>query len=150
MKHFIPLLFVLLISFVYSGCAGNGQGLDENGNPIGGDGNGLPIAFEPTFSNIQQNVFDPICTRCHVGPSAPQGMQLDAQNSYRNIVGVTSNERPDLKRVQPGDPDLSYIVHKLEGGPNIVGSQMPLNLPPLSQPTINSIRIWISRGAAQD
>ncbi|HET6267363.1 MAG TPA: hypothetical protein VFG11_06560 [Acidobacteriota bacterium] len=135
----------------WMGCAGNGQGLDQNGNPIGGGGGGgLPVAFEPTFTNIQNNVFTPICTQCHIGASAPQGLRLDEANSYASLVGVPTVESPSFLRVKPGDPDNSYIIRKLEGGPDIVGGQMPLNRTPLDQPTINAIRIWIAQGAPMD
>jgi len=132
------------------GCAGNGQGLDQNGNPIGSGNGGLPVTFPPTFSNIQQNVFTPICTQCHIGASAPEGLHLDEANSYAALVGVPSVENPAFLRVKPGDPDNSYIIRKLEGGPDIVGGQMPLNRTPLDQPTINAIRIWIAQGAPKD
>jgi hypothetical protein len=144
----IPLLLLMML---LAGCAGNGQGLDENGNPIGNDGGSpLPVAFEPTFTNIQQNVFNAICVQCHIGAAAPQGLRLDQANSYAFLIGVASVERPDLQRVRAGNPDQSYIIRKLEGGPDIAGAQMPLNLPPLSQEVINSIRVWISQGAPQN
>lgn len=145
---------VLFIIFWFSmgfGCAGNGQGLDENGNPIGTQGpGGLPVAFEPTFSNIQRNVFDAICTECHIGPGAPQGLRLDSSNAYDNLVEVRSQEKPEYFRVAPGDAVHSYLIMKLEGGPDIVGGQMPLNRPPLTQTTINAIRIWIEQGAPRN
>lgn len=146
--------FIALLALVVSlsGCAGNGKGLDENGNPIGsgGGGGGLPVAFDPTFTNIQTNVFNSICIQCHVGAAAPQGLRLDDQNSYNALVNVLSSERQDLFLVQPGSPDNSYLVRKLEGGPGIAGAQMPLNLTPLSQETINAIRVWISQGAQRN
>jgi len=146
--------FIALLALVVSlsGCAGNGKGLDENGNPVGsgGDGGNLPVAFEPTFTNIQTNVFNSICIQCHIGAAAPQGLRLDNQNSYDALVNVLSSERGDLLRVKPGDPDNSYIIRKLEGGPEIAGAQMPLNLTPLSQETINAIRVWISQGAQRN
>jgi hypothetical protein len=145
---------ILLTSILYMpGCAGNGQGLDENGNPIGsgGDGGGgLPLDFEPTFSNIQANVFNPVCQACHIGAFAPEGLRLDAANSYNQLVGIPSSERPELFRVAPGNPDASYLIHKVEGGPDIVGVLMPLNLPPLPQNTINAIRVWIAQGAPRN
>jgi hypothetical protein len=145
--------FIALLALVVSlsGCAGNGKGLDENGNPIGSGGGGnLPVAFDPTFTNIQANVFNSVCIQCHIGAAAPQGLRLDNQNSYDALVNVLSSERGDLLRVKPGDPDHSYIIRKLEGGPEIAGAQMPLNLTPLSQETINAIRVWISQGAQRN
>ena len=149
LNKYLALLLLILAIVPFTGCAGNGQGLDENGNPVGNDG-GLPVAFDPTFSNIQQNVLSAVCIECHAGSTAPEGMRLDPQNAFSNLVGVPSVERPDLLRVKPGDPDNSYIIQKLEGAPGIVGGQMPLDRPPLSQETINAIRAWIAQGAPQN
>jgi Bacterial Ig-like domain len=133
------------------GCAGNGEGLNANGVPVsggsGGGGGTLPLG--PDFEAIQQNVFTPICSPCHSGAGAPQGLMLDAAHSYADLVGVPSNEVPSLNRVKPGDPDNSYIIIKLTKGPGIVGGQMPLNETPLPQSTIDFIRQWIANGAPQ-
>src|SRR5215831_14352649 len=111
MREHLPIaaLLALIVLILISGCAGNGQGLDENGNPVGtgGGGGGGAIDFPPTFTNIQQNVFSAICIQCHIGASAPQGLQLDEAHSYSMLVNVASNEEPQLKRVDPGNPDLS-------------------------------------------
>ncbi|MEW6363580.1 MAG: hypothetical protein AB1714_02955 [Acidobacteriota bacterium] len=139
-------LGLFAVCSVIIACAGSGVGLDENGNPPG-PGGGLPVAFDPTFANIQQQVFTPICTACHAGAGAPQGLMLDEAHSYDMLRNVPSAEKPDLYRVLPGDPNSSYLVRKLEGGPDIVGAQMPLGRTPLSQPTINAIRVWIAKGA---
>jgi hypothetical protein len=148
-EHWIEILQVLAMLFCF-GCAGNGQGLDENGNPIDSGNGGLPVAFEPTFSNIQQNVFSAICIECHSGVDAPEGLRLDPQNSYNHLVNVPSAEQSDLFRVEPGNPDRSYIVRKLEGRPDISGDQMPLDRTPLDQLTINAIRVWIAQGAPRN
>ncbi len=127
------------------GCSGNGQGLDRGGRPLapGGTGGGVLTA---DFDSIQRNVFTPICTTCHAGSNAPQGLHLDAPNSYSQLVGVASAEVPALLRVKPGDPANSYIVQKLEGHA-AVGAQMPFGGPPLPAATIAVIRQWISDGA---
>lgn len=128
-------------------CAGEGTGLDEFGNPIAeGPGGGLA----PTFSSIQARIFTPICTQCHAGASAPLGFSLEAGVSYGNLVNVPSVEVPTLMRVKPGQPDSSYIVRKLEGGPGIVGGRMPLGLPPLAAEEIGALRSWIAAGALQN
>ena len=143
----LRLLGLLAFCSVITACAGNGVGLDENGNPLGPGGGGPPVAFDPTFGNIQQNVFTPICTACHAGASAPQGLMLDAAHSYDMLRNVRSSEKPDLYRVSPGNANDSYLIRKLEGGADIVGAQMPLGRTPLSQSTINAIRVWIAQGA---
>ncbi len=129
------------------GCAGNGDGLDQNGQPITPGGGGSTGPVTANFQSIQDNVFTPICSKCHIGASAPEGLQLDASHSYNSLVGVPSVEDPSLLRVKPGDPDDSYMVHKIEGLPGIVGGQMPLGETPLPQATIEAIRQWITDGA---
>jgi len=135
-----------LIAAFAAGCAGNGDGLNQNGQPLtAGGSTGGPITAD--FESIQENVFTPICSVCHIGASAPEGLQLDAAHSYNLLVGVPSNEQPNLLRVKPGDPDDSYMVHKIEGLSGIDGGQMPLNEAPLPQATIDAIRQWITNGA---
>jgi hypothetical protein len=136
----------LLLALCAAGCAGNGEGLNQNGQPLSsGGGSGGPITAD--FESIQENVFTPICSVCHIGASAPLGLQLDAAHSYNLLVGVPSVEQPTLLRVKPGDPDDSYMVHKIEGLPGITGGQMPLGETPLPQATIDAIRQWITNGA---
>jgi methionine-rich copper-binding protein CopC len=136
----------LLLLVCAAGCAGNGKGLDQNGQPIStGGATGGPVTAD--FQSIQANVFTPICSKCHIGASAPEGLQLDAGHSYNLLVGVPSNEQPSLLRVKSGDPDLSYMVRKIQGAPGIVGGQMPLGEAPLPQATIDAIRQWITNGA---
>jgi len=134
----------LLLLGCAAGCAGNGQGLDQNGQPISAGGSSGPVTAD--FQSIQDNVFTPICSKCHIGGGAPEGLQLDAAHSYNLLVGVPSAEQPALLRVKPGDPDNSYMVHKIEGV-DITGGQMPLMETPLAQPTIDAIRQWITNGA---
>jgi len=135
-----------------AGCAGNGEGLNQQGEPIGssssssgGASSGGVVTAD--FQSIQDNVFTPICSKCHIGASAPEGLQLDAAHSYNLLVGVPSVEDSSLDRVKPGDPDHSYMVLKIEGASGIVGGQMPLNETPLPQATIDAIRQWIMDGA---
>ena len=144
----LPVVFAAL-SFSMVGCAGNGAGLDANGNPISQDGTGgtVSIALSADFQSIQDNVFTPICSKCHIGAGAPEGLQLDAAHSYNLLVGVPSAEQPAFLRVKPGDPDNSYMVQKIEGLSSISGGQMPLMEKPLSQATIDAIRQWITNGA---
>ena len=127
-----------------AGCsAGSGEGLDDSGQPIGG----MPPDAS-VFQEIQDTVFTPICTACHIGATAPQGLRLDAANSYAMLVNVASEEVPTLMRVNPGNPDESYLVHKIEGTA-AVGARMPLGGPALPQDRIDLIRQWIASGAPE-
>lgn len=144
---------VPLIAGALGACAGNGEGLDQNGQPIGTPGGMTAPGGTPSgtvmadFQSIQDNVFTPICSKCHIGASAPEGLQLDAAHSYNLLVGIPSVEQPNLLRIDPSDPDASYLVLKIEGAAGISGGQMPLGEAPLPQPTIDAIRQWIVNGA---
>jgi hypothetical protein len=140
-------MVALLAAAALYGCAGNGNGLDSSGNPIT-PGSGGSGGLTADFQSIQDNVFTPICTKCHIGAGAPEGLQLDATHSYALLVGVASAEQPNVLRVAPGAPDNSYIIRKLQDTPGISGVQMPADGPPyLPQSTIDVIRQWITNGA---
>jgi hypothetical protein len=125
-------------------CAGNGEGLDANGQPLVPGSGTVPLSAD--FASIQANIFTPICSVCHIGGGAPEGLRLDAANSYDLLVGVPSTEVPSLLRVKPGDPVNSYIIQKLQGHA-AVGAQMPFGGPYLSADTIAFIQQWITNGA---
>ncbi len=103
-----------------------------------------------TLAQIQQSVFTPICSGCHTGPTSstlPGGMNLsNTQASFEALVGVASLQVPALQRVEPGDPDASYLIDKLEDT-QTVGARMPFGGQPLPQATIDQIRAWIADGA---
>ncbi|MDI3259398.1 MAG: hypothetical protein QJR02_06850 [Sinobacteraceae bacterium] len=141
---------LVLVAAWLAACSGNGEGLDENGRPLNGGG-GSGGALIADFQSIQDHVFTPICTQCHAGAGAPQGLDLSQGKSYGNLVNVPSNEVPSFLRVAPGDPNNSYLIQKLEGTA-AVGQQMPdgcpVTRPCLDSDTIAVIRQWIANGAA--
>jgi hypothetical protein len=138
---------LLAVLIGVAGCAGSGEGLDQNGQPIsaGGATSSGPITAD--LASIEEHVFTPICSKCHIGASAPEGLQLDAAHAYNLLVGIPSVEEPSRQRINPGNPDASYLLLKIEGAPGIEGGQMPLGETPLSQDTIAAIRQWITNGA---
>src|SRR5258707_5199478 len=127
---------VVLFSLVIAGCAGNGEGLDANGRPLVSGGSGSLPPLSPDLDSIQANIFTPICSVCHIGGGAPEGLRLDSADSFNLLVGVPSTEVPSLVRVKPGDPDNSYIIQKLENHA-AVGAQMPDGCP-TSQPCLTT------------
>lgn len=134
--------FVLSAALLLGSCAGDGTGLDANGRPIPP---GPPANND--FQEIQDTIFTPICTTCHIGAGAPAGLRLDAGNSYAMLVNVASAEVPGTLRVNPGNPNASYLVQKIEGTA-AVGVRMPANGPPyLPQDRIDLVRRWITAGA---
>lgn len=125
---------------------GSGEGLNVSGRPLD-EGGDVPLAA--TLESIQVNVFDASCTVCHSGAAAPLGLRLDSVNSFTHLVGVPSVQVGSLLRVDPGDPDNSYLIRKLEGTAS-EGQLMPLGGPAIPQATIDFVRQWISDGAPPD
>jgi hypothetical protein len=102
-----------------------------------------------TLADLQTNVFGPRCSGCHTGggTALPGSMNLSsAQNTFAALVNVASIEVPALQRVKPGDPDNSFVIHKIEGT-QTVGQRMPAGGPFLDQATIDQVRAWITAGA---
>ena len=125
------------------GCAGDGSDLVETVLEPVDD----PAVDAPTLQFLQDTVFTPICSPCHT-PGGIGPMPLDtAAVSHANLVDVFSIEIPGLLRVDPGDPEVSYLVWKVEARPEIAGSPMPLGGPMLSADEIEAIRDWIANGA---
>jgi len=140
-------LLLPLVGFM-AACAGDGIRDPTAPAPMCAD----VAPFRPALSCIQQLVFTPSCaiSGCHLNPGAQQGMDLSEGMAWTSIVGVVSSEDPNRDRVDPGNPDASYLILKLEGSPLIVGERMPLGGPYLSQAEIDVLRQWILDGAQDD
>ena len=102
--------------------------------------------LDATWGCIQNLVFTASCATsgCHSGSSRQAGLSLTAQDSP-SIVGRASTQ--GLALIDPTNPDGSYLIRKLEGGPDISGSQMPLTGCCLPSATIQFIRAWVTAGA---
>ncbi len=120
------------------------------GDSLGDDTTDL----DPTLQNLQEEVFTPFCADCHSSSGSASNLELrldSEQNSYDTLVGDdregVESEQNSLRLVDPGNPDISYIVWKVENNSNIEGDRMPLNGGRLSTGRINLLRDWISDGA---
>src|SRR3954447_22349571 len=84
-----------------------------------------------SFTRIQAEIFTPTCAKagCHAAGAASGGLVLEAGRAYGEIVNRPSTEQGALHRVEPGDPERSYLIKKLRGDPDITGSQMPQDRP---------------------
>jgi hypothetical protein len=144
-------MIAFCVSAILSGCGGGGGGYGNNNNNTPPPASTTPPpTTTPTaslFQQVQDQVLTPNCTGCHVGPNAPQGLRLDAGNSYALLVNVASTQVPTLLRVKPGDPDNSWLVQKIDGRAT-VGGRMPLGRAALPQASIDLVRSWIAAGAA--
>ena len=142
---------VLAIGGTLTGCAGSG----------GGGGSGAPPkpACTPkgpptiSFSMDIQPIFNRSCAlvSCHTAPLPAQGQDLSPGVACSQLVNVPSTEQPKFKRVKPGFPMESYLVRKIQGGPNISGVLMPNGCPGvpssgaqcLTPDEMEAIVVWI-------
>ena len=127
--------------FIALACSGDGT------SPGNGNGGG-----EPTLSGDVQPILSAGCavSGCHAGASPAQGMNLSGGQTHSNTVNVASNQLPGMDRIEPGQPDQSYLVHKIQGTQGSVGgtgSRMPPGGTPLTQAQIDVIRAWVTAGA---
>jgi hypothetical protein len=86
---------------------------------------------------------------CHAGSNPPAGLNLTASQAYNNLVGVPSTQNPLLNRVEPGDPENSYLFRK-HTGEGITGARMPLTNPTFFDDNADLLeleRLWIEQGA---
>lgn len=118
----------------------------------GGDADGPPVSFRQDL----QPILTGRCVACHVTGAENAGLNLARSVARRNLVGAASTESP-LMRVAPGDPEASYLLHKLRGTQGSVGGSgalMPLADSPKAQPLdaqqIDLFRRWILEGAADN
>lgn len=113
-------------------------------------------ALAPTFSSIRAEIFEKTdlagrssCLTCHTDQGRNPTGQLNLRaDPYGALVNIASRQKAGATLVVPGDPDASYLIHKLEGRSDIVQLRMPRNGPPyLTEGQILVIRRWIAIGA---
>lgn len=112
-----------------------------SGNPAAADGPSFKKDIAPLLKNR--------CAACHLTGEEPGGMALHPGGAFASLVDAPSQET-ELKRVKPGDPAGSYMLHKIKGTHLEVGGvgvRMPMDAPPLNGAEIARIQAWIAAGA---
>ena len=137
---YLPLL--LIISLILISCADSITESTPSIDEVNNDNN-----VSPTFSDIQNNIFNQSCafSGCHVSGAVNPNL---SGNSHSNIVNKQSSTGIFL--IKPNDPENSYLLQKIIGSDGIQGSRMPLNSSPLSQDKIDALIEWINNGAPND
>jgi hypothetical protein len=150
LRRYIPIFFVIAAAVGAAAC-------DEKLSDIAGPTPNLT----PTFTSIQRDVFSakdsagrPACITCHTtnGRATPAGqLNLDGgPEVYDRLVNVSAPLKAGELYIIPNNPDASYLVRKVEGGPNINGVRMPMNGPYLTAGQISILRRWIEIGAPRN
>lgn len=123
---------------------GDGEGLDEDGNPI------------PPVESLEsiQPLFRGTCTGCH-GVGATAGLSLNSFDAAFNSFFVIENgdtlpreastaAGEGLFRIKPGNADSSHLYQRLVSTGSI---KMPPTGDPLNPAFVERIRKWINAGA---
>lgn len=152
--------------------------LPESGATFLGDVVAARSAVQPTFASVWTVVLsDENCTGCHrpgLPPTQAAFYELageldlsDRQTAYRGLLGLDGSgafsrsaeltpqgcRGSGVKLVEPGDPDRSILVEKLEayeGEAPSCGEAMPIVGSGVPQSAIDVVRQWIANGAAND
>jgi mono/diheme cytochrome c family protein len=110
-----------------------------------------------TLAEIQESIFTPRCAiiGCHGGVVLSGDLSLEDGQSYGMLVDqVPANAAAadlGLRRVDPGNPDNSFLLVKVEGPDSpALGGRMPVFPPNLTTRQIQLIRDWIAAGAPED
>jgi len=104
---------------------------------------------EISYKADVEPIFLAECNDCHGAKRPKKGLDLSAGVGYDTLVGKPANEVPDLLLVKPGDPDGSYLWHKLEHTAT-EGKGMPRTMfssKKLSDDQLALIERWIAGGA---
>lgn len=104
-----------------------------------------------TFAQIQAQVFTPTCARagCHTSAAASGELVLEAGQAYGQIVNRPAVGNASLDRIEPGNPERSYLIKKLRGDADITGVRMPPDSS-LTQEQMDGIVGWVLAGAPND
>lgn len=107
-------------------------------------------ADTPSFRNDIQPLLNAQCVFCHVTGAENGGLNLGGRKAYGALTSPSTESA--LARVAPGNPDRSYLVHKLRGTQLTVGGsglRMPMTDPPtpIDARQLDLIVKWIAAGA---
>ncbi|MBI1813690.1 MAG: hypothetical protein HYR72_01795 [Deltaproteobacteria bacterium] len=131
---------VVLLTTVLS-CAGAGP--DVGSDAAGG------------LAAIQRDIFNPSCISgsCHNPISRAGNLSLVEADAYHDLLQQPTNnavaQQAGLRRVQPFEPDNSFLVIKCVNPAPGEGGRMPLTGAQLSAAQVEQIRVWIRTGAPQ-
>ncbi len=127
----------------------------------------IPVAVaHPTFRGHVLPMLRLTCgansaISCHGTPSPPgkvsYAASLDASAVHAQLLLEPANAPPGAgwRRIAPGDPARSWLLEKVTqddpgGAGQAYGNRMPLGLPNLCAPTVETIRSWVAAGAKDD
>lgn len=150
----ISLKIILLLTLVLLVLVNSCKKIDDNPeNPFGKTNEDDDTTVKPDQESIvwlHQNIFAVKCANpaCHDGSFEPDFRTM--QSTYSSLVyhPVTKNNAQNSFefRVSPGEPEASWLYHRVTTTDQVLG-RMPLYAEPLSSAEVAAIRGWIEKGA---
>jgi hypothetical protein len=100
---------------------------------------------EPTWENVRDDVLVPSCgfSSCHAPPGSAQ-FGVDADSLADDYVEVPAFQDESYFLVDPGNPDDSYLLMKLEGAAGISNDAMPPPDGGMDAARVQLVRDWIA------
>jgi len=172
-KRFLSLTVLALASVAaiatsVLGCSGGDEGDTSCYDYAAFDGTAPAVAFTADVLPILRTSCG-LSNSCHGSEAAPMGQpylgppngpaatqaQIDA--IFAQNVSVKASKASEMNLIEPGKPDLSFMMHKIDGTfscatvacDSACGGQMPVGAP-LDAPKADTIRRWIAQGAKKD
>jgi hypothetical protein len=127
-----------------------------NGTATGGGDSTAPQGY---FAEKVVPILNGACSDCHDDMTRNNWLFLgpgSAAEIVGGLVDVPSLDWPNMMLIAPGDPDKSFLFHKIAGtlpDPECQGNcaiRMPQGRSPLSADEIDIIRTWILNGAKME
>ena len=139
----IALCTVLVVA-----CDDEPEDEDSNGESESSTTEPMPVDYATQI----QPIFNTWCT-CHLqggsGEMVAPTLTLNEEFSHQELVGTASTAVPSMARIEPGDPDASYLWHKIHDSQESVGGG-GTEMPPgdmLPDGEMELIEHWIRGGA---
>jgi hypothetical protein len=127
-----------------------------------GSGNG-DSAEDVAYTDVEALWYGECALACHGGGlGGDELLNLEEGSSHTALVGVPSEQLPSMNRVEPGEPEQSYLWHKLNGthlNAGGTGEPMPkawsfsegsgtIDHYPLDTADLELVETWILQGAS--
>jgi hypothetical protein len=115
------------------------KGDDSGATDTGGSG------LEPTWDNVRDEVLVKSCgfDACHAPPGSAQ-FGVDNDSLADDFIEVPAFQDESYFLVDPGNPDDSYLLMKLEATAGISGDAMPPPDGGMEAARVQLVRDWIA------